>query len=355
MRIPKDILPPAVFRERRERLMAIFERKKLDAYLFSGVADLYYLTGFHSEGFYGLVTGKGTWLFASALLANQVRENAPGCRLLVGKRLTLSVAELAKKHKLNRVCFDADQLNFRLGDALQKKGLLPCPNPVEELRAIKGEEELSRLRKACRITAQSVKAIAPRVRAGMTEKRLAWMIEQDFFRRGADGVGFDLIAAVGSNTSIPHHIPGQTPLKPNSPVLFDVGCRVGAYRSDLTRSFFYGKIPPSYRRIFAVVESAQRAGMAKVRPGATGGEVDAATRGVISAAGHGRTFVHSTGHGVGIDIHEPPWIRPKSSDVLATNMILTVEPGIYLPGRFGVRIEDTLRVTAEGHEKLTTP
>jgi Xaa-Pro aminopeptidase len=243
MRIPKDILPPAVFRERRERLMAIFERKKLDAYLFSGVADLYYLTGFHSEGFYGLVTGKGTWLFASALLANQVRENAPGCRLLVGKRLTLSVAELAKKHKLNRVCFDADQMNFRLGDALQKKGLLPCPNPVEELRAIKGEEELSRLRKACRITAQSVKAIAPRVRAGMTEKRLAWMIEQDFFRRGADGVGFDLIAAVGSNTSIPHHIPGQTPLKPNSPVLFDVGCRVGAYRSDLTRSFFYGKIP----------------------------------------------------------------------------------------------------------------
>jgi Xaa-Pro aminopeptidase len=130
---------------------------------------------------------------------------------------------------------------------------------------------------------------------------------------------------------------------------------VGAYRSDLTRSFFYGKIPPSYRRIFAVVESAQRAGMAKVRPGATGGEVDGATRGVISAAGHGRTFVHSTGHGVGIDIHEPPWIRPKSSDVLATNMILTVEPGIYLTGRFGVRIEDTLRVTPEGHERLTTP
>lgn len=353
MRIPNDNFSPAVFRERRDRLAAIFERKKVDGYLFSGVADLYYLTGFHSEGFYGLVTSKGTWLFASALLADQVRENAPGCRLLVGKRLSVAVGDLAKKHKLKRICFDADQLNFRLGDVLRKKGLVPCPNPVEELRVIKGEEELTRLRKACQITAQSVEAVKPRVRAGMTEKGMAWMMEQEFYRRGADGIGFDLIAAVGSNTSLPHHIPGQTRLKPNSPVLFDVGCRVGAYRSDLTRSFYFGKMTSIYRRIFGVVEAAQRAGIEKVRPGATGGEVDAATRGVIVKAGHGRTFVHSTGHGVGIDIHEPPWIRPKSSDVLATNMILTVEPGIYLTGRFGVRIEDTLRVTPEGHERLT--
>ena len=355
MRISKDTLSPAVFRDRRNRLGEVFERKKLDGYFFSGVADLYYLTGFHSEGFYGLVTAKNTWLFASALLAGQIRENAPGCRLIVGKRLSEAVAELAKKHRLKRVGFDADQLIFRLGDVLQKKGLTPCPNPLEELRAIKGEEELDRLRKACRITAQSVEYFKPRARAGMTEKSMAWAIEQQFIRRGAHGLGFDLIAAVGVNTSLPHHIPGEARLKPNSPVLFDVGCRVGAYRSDLTRSFFYGKITPIYRRIYGVVEAAQRAGIARVRPGATGGEVDAAARGVIAKAGQGRTFVHSTGHGVGIDIHEPPWIRPKSPDVLATNMILTVEPGIYLAGRFGVRIEDTLRVTAEGREILTTP
>ena len=355
MRIEKDALGPSVFRRRRERLGEILERKKLDAYFFSGVADLYYLTGFLSEGFYGLVTAKNTWLFVSALLAGQVRENASGCRLIVGKRLSLAVGDLAKKHRLKRIGFDADQLMFRLGDVLRKKGLSPCPNPLEELRVIKGEEELSRLRKACQITAQAVESVRPRLRVGMTEKAMAWDIEQQFYRRGAGGLGFDLIAAVGPNTSLPHHIPGETRLKPNCPVLFDVGCRVGAYRSDLTRSFFYGKIPSVYRRIYGVVESAQRAGIAKVRPGATGGEVDAATRGVIAEAGHGRTFVHSTGHGVGIDIHEPPWIRPKSPDVLATNMILTVEPGIYLPGRFGVRIEDTLRVTPEGHERLTRP
>lgn len=355
MRIEKDHLGPAIFRDRRDRLAAVLERKKLDAYFFSGVADLYYLTGFHSEGFYGLVTAKNAWLFASALLAGQVRENAPGCRLVVGKRLSLAVSDLAKKYRLKRMGFDADQLNFRLGNTLQKKGLSPCPNPLEELRVIKGEEELLRLRKACRITAQSVEFVRPRLRPGMTEKAMAWEIEQQFFLRGANGVGFDLIAAVGSNTSLPHHIPGDDRLRKNSPVLFDVGCRVGAYRSDLTRSFYYGKIPSIYRRVYGVVESAQRAGMAKVRPGATGGEVDAATRGMITKAGYGRTFVHSTGHGVGIDIHEPPWIRPKSSDVLATNMILTVEPGIYLSGRFGVRIEDTLRVTPDGYEQLTQP
>jgi Xaa-Pro aminopeptidase len=355
VRIPKENVLPAVFRQRRHRLGEVLERKKLDAYFFSGVADLYYLTGFHSEGFYGLATAKNTWLFASALLSGQVRENAPGCRFVIGQRLSVAVADLMKKHRLKRTGFDADQLNFRLGDVLRKKGLAPCPNPLEELRVIKGEEELLRLRKACHITAQTVEHMTPRVRAGMTEKSMAWAIEQEFIRRGAHGVGFDLIAAVGANTSLPHHIPGDTRLKPNSPVLFDVGCRVGAYRSDLTRSFFYGKITPIYRRIYGVVQSAQRAGMANVRPGATGGEVDAATRAVIAKSGHGRTFVHSTGHGVGIDIHEPPWIRPKSPDVLATDMILTVEPGIYLPGRFGVRIEDTLRVTPEGHEVLTTP
>lgn len=355
MRIPADTLSAEVFRARRDRLGAVLEKKKWDAYFFSGVADLYYLTGFHSEGFYGLVSGKKTWLFASALLAGQVRENAPGCRLIVGKRLSLALEELAKEHRFKRIGFDPDQLVFRLGDALRKKGLRPAPNPLEELRIVKDEEELARLRKACQVTAQAVEHVKPRLRVGMTEKGMAWAIEQQFYRRGAQGVGFDLIAAVGQNTALPHHIPGETRLERNSPVLFDVGCRVGAYRSDLTRSFFFGKITPNYRRIYGVVAAAQRAGIGTVRPGVTGGQVDAATRGVIARSGHGRTFVHSTGHGVGIDIHEPPWIRPKSPDVLAANMILTVEPGIYLSGRFGVRIEDTLRVTSEGHEILTTP
>ncbi len=353
MRLPQDGTDPKLFAGRRERLAEILGRRKCDAYFFSGISDLYYLTGFHSEGFTGLVSAKATWLFSSALLAGQVRECAPGCRRIVGKRLSAAVEELIQKHRFKRVGFDAEQLNFRLGDVLSKKGLRPRPNPLEELRIVKEEGEVLRLRRAGKITAEAVAHVRARVRAGMTEKQMAVAIESYFYRRGATGIGFDLIAAVGPNTALPHHIPGETRLAKNSAVLFDVGCRVGAYRSDLTRSFYYGKITPNYRRVYGIVDAAQRAGIEAIRPGATGGQVDAASRGVVARAGFGRAFIHSTGHGVGIDIHEPPWVRPNSPDVLKPNMILTVEPGIYLSGRFGVRIEDTFRVTAEGRETLT--
>lgn len=343
----------ALFSDRRDRLASLLEKKKLDGYFFSSPSDLYYLTGFHSEGFYGLATGRGMWLFVSALLAGQVRESAPGCHRVVGKRLSVAIEALLEKYRLRRVGFDPDQLIFRLGVLLQKKGLVPTPNVLEELRVVKGEEELGLLGRACRLTAQTVAHVMSRLRTGETERQMAWRVAEQFHRRGASGVGFDLIAAVGANTSLPHHIPGEARLAMGSPVLFDVGCRVGAYRSDLTRSFYYGKIPSIYRRVFSIVSAAQKAGLDRVKPGSTGGQVDAATRGVIARAGYGRRFVHSTGHGVGIDIHEPPWMRPKNSGVLAPGMVLTVEPGIYLPGRFGVRIEDTVRVTATGYDRLT--
>jgi Xaa-Pro dipeptidase len=181
------------------------------------------------------------------------------------------------------------------------------------------------------------------------------MIRDDFEKRGADEVAFDLISAVGPHTALPHHRPTGAVLKKNMPVLFDVGAKVGAYRADLTRTFFYGKITPAFRRVYDVVSRAQKAGIAAIKPGNRGGDVDGATRKVIDGAGYARYFVHSTGHGVGVDIHEPPWIRDKSPDVLAPEMVLTVEPGIYLPGRFGVRIEDTFRVTSQGYEVLTKP
>jgi Xaa-Pro aminopeptidase len=328
-------------------------RKKLDAFFFSGVSDLYYLTGFHSEGFYGLASAKQTWLFASALLAGQVRENAPGCRLLVGKRLTVALEELRKKHRLKKVGFDPEQIPYRLGALLVKGGLTPQASPLEDLRIVKSAEEMERLARACRITAQTVEDVKRRVQPGQTERQIARAVQAGFDRRGGEGPAFDLIAAVGPNTALPHHVPGEARAARNGPVLLDVGTKVGPYRSDLTRTFYLGRMPPSFRRVYGVVEAAQKAGIARVRPGSTGGQVDAASRGVISRAGFSRRFIHSTGHGVGIDIHEPPWNRPKSPDVYKSDMVVTVEPGIYLTGRFGVRIEDTIRVVPGGHAILT--
>jgi Xaa-Pro aminopeptidase len=343
------------FKDRRRRLAGILEKKKLDAYLFGGISDLYYLTGFHSEGFYGLVSAKGTWIFCSALLAQQIRENTSGVKLEVGKRLTVSLKELKAKYGLKRIGFDSDQVLHRLGSVLVEEGLVPAANPLEELRIIKNKEEMSLIREACRITAATVQWVIPRVRAGMTEIQMARMIRDGFESRGAGDVAFELISAVGPHTALPHHRPTETVLKKNQPVLFDVGAKVGVYRADLTRTFFYGKITPAFRRIHGIVDAAQKAGISAIKPGNRGGDVDGASRRVIEKAGFARQFVHSTGHGVGVDIHEPPWIRAESPDLLAPEMVLTVEPGIYLPGRFGVRIEDTFRVTSNGYEVLTTP
>jgi Xaa-Pro aminopeptidase len=341
------------FQDRRRRLAALLHEKKLDGYLFGGISDLYYLTGFHSEGFFGLVTAKGSWIFCSALLAQQIRENTSGLKLVVGQRLTVALQEIAKKNRLKRIGFDADQTMFRLGQALSKTGLAAAPNPLEELRIVKSKEELSLLAKACRITASAVQWLIPRVKAGMTEIGMARMLRDRFEALGSNDVAFELISAVGPHTALPHHRPTEAVLKKDKPVLFDVGCKAGVYRSDLTRTFFYGRIPADFRRVYGIVDAAQKAGIQAVKPGRLGGDVDGATRDVIKKSGYADYFVHSTGHGVGVDIHEPPWIREKSPDLLKPDMVLTVEPGIYLPGRFGVRIEDTLRVTTQGHEILT--
>lgn len=342
-----------VFRARRERLSALLETKKLDAFFAAGISDLFYLTGFHSEGYYGLFSPKGNWLFSSALLAGQVRENTDGCRLVVGKRLTLALRDLRARHRLRRIGFDPEQPSYRLGAVLVKEGLVPAENPVADIRIVKDAAELDRLRRACHITALSVEHIRTKLRTGVTERQLAAELTRFYERQGAQKVAFDLIVAMGPHTALPHHVPGETRLSRHQPVIFDIGCSVGEYRSDLTRTYFYGKITPIFRRVYNIVEAAQKAGIAEIRPGSTGGRVDGASRRVISRAGYGRYFIHSTGHGVGIDIHEPPWVRPKSPDVLKPDMILTVEPGIYLPGRFGVRIEDTFRVLPDGREVLT--
>lgn len=345
--------PAAVFRGRRAGLTALLAEKKLDAFFLSGISDLYYLTGFMSEGFYGLATARHLWIFSSALMADQIRENTQGLKIVVGKRLSDSLKQIRSAHRLKRVAFDPDQINYRLGAMLAKEGFKPVESPVGPLRAIKGREEMECLARACHLTASSINYIKTRLRPGVTEKELAQELEAFYVRQGAQGVAFSLIVAMGAHTALPHHVPGATRLAKNQPIIFDIGCTVGGYRSDLTRTLVFGKIDSSFQRIYNIVQTAQKAGIERVRPGSTGGQVDAAARSVIQKAGYGKYFIHSTGHGVGIDIHEPPWVRAQSPDILKPGMVVTVEPGIYLPGRYGVRIEDTMAVTSDGNEILT--
>ncbi|HEY4500013.1 MAG TPA: aminopeptidase P family protein, partial [Candidatus Paceibacterota bacterium] len=229
--------------------------------------------------------------------------------------------------------------------------------PLEQLilkqREIKDSTEIELIQKACHITALAHKKIMPTLKAGMSEQKVMFGLEQIFQNYSSPKPAFETIVAFNEHSSFPHHVTETKKLTNNSVVLMDFGCSVGHYMSDFTRTTFFGNPTAEFKKIYDIVTEAQHAGIAAVREGVTAGNIDIACRKVIQKYGYGKYFIHTTGHGVGLDIHELPNISPLSKTILKAGMIITVEPGIYLPKKFGVRIEDTLLVTKNGFEILT--
>lgn len=337
--------------QRMEAFQDILRQEKLDAYLLTHLSDLFYFTDYKSEGYYGLISQDDAWLFLPNLLYEQAKATTDGFRCLQGKFFP-ALHSIVQKNKLRRVAFDPNQLPYGFGLALVKMGFKPVPNLVMKLRSIKDPLEMERLRAANHLAALGADYIHKRLKPGLSEKRLAADLAHFFSVKG-DGVAFDLIIAAGPHSAYPHHINSDYKLRRGDPVICDIGATWMGYRSDLTRTFPLGTMPASFSRVYRIVEKAQKEGIRRLRPGVTAGSVDWASRKVIKDQGFGSKFVHSTGHGVGIDIHEHPRIGPGAKDRLEMGMVVTVEPGIYLPGKFGVRIEDTLLVTRNGSEILT--
>jgi Xaa-Pro aminopeptidase len=257
-----------------------------------------------------------------------------------------------EEKKMKKIGFDPGQLSFSFGEALVKMGFVAKPGLVTQLRAIKDAFEMQRLRAANHLAAEGAEFVRKRLKPGKREKHLAADLAH-FFNLKGDGIAFDLIIAGGANGAFPHHITSDYKLRSGEAVICDIGATWEGYRSDLTRTFPLGRMPTAFTRVFRIVEMSQKQGMRHIKPGVTAGSVDEVCRKLIAKRGYGDTFVHSTGHGVGIDIHEHPRIGPGAKEKLEAGMVVTVEPGIYLPGKFGVRIEDTLLVTQNGSEILT--
>ena len=224
---------------------------------------------------------------------------------------------------------------------------------VEGLRAVKEPEELDAMRRAGAISDQVYEKLAEQPFVGRTEAELAWWLEQAWHDAGADGPSFDGIVAFGENGARPHAKLRDVPIPEGTLVVVDAGCSVDGYASDCTRTFFTGQPDGRLREIYDLCLQAQLDGLAAIHPGAVGRDVDAASRVAIEAAGLGDRYGHGLGHGVGLDVHEEPSLRPESSAVLETGNVVTVEPGIYLSGDVGVRIEDMVVVTEDGCERLT--
>jgi Xaa-Pro aminopeptidase len=233
----------------------------------------------------------------------------------------------------------------------------PLGRVVEELRMVKDATEIALLARACAITGAAFDEVAPRIAAGMTERELAVLIERAMVDAGAEKPAFDTIVASGPNGAIPHHAPAGRAFAPGDMITIDCGARYGGYHADMTRTVVLGPPAGWQRDLYALAAEAQRAGIGAARPGAAVAEVDAAARDVIAQAGHGEHFSHGLGHGVGLEIHEAPMLGRGRPGRLADRVPITVEPGIYLPGRGGVRIEDTLVVrsgAAAARDLLTT-
>jgi Xaa-Pro aminopeptidase len=231
---------------------------------------------------------------------------------------------------------------------------MPAPPLVEELREVKDERELAAMREAARLGGEALAGLLPTLRAGLTERQVAVDLELAMRRLGADGLAFDTIVAFGEQAAEPHHRPGDRPLRPGDLVKVDFGARVDGYCADMTRTVVLGRASQRQRDLYELVRDAQAAGLACLQAGVAGGEVDRACRQPIVEAGLGDSFPHPTGHGIGLEIHEAPRLRAGSRDRIAAGTPVTVEPGVYLPGFGGVRIEDLAVARPGGHELLTT-
>ena len=333
--------------ERVERLRASLAEPLL---VTSGV-NVRYLTGFRSSNAALLVDDERVRLFTDFRYAEAAR-SLEGVEFVQAQRLVLKTvaAELD-----GRIAFEASALTYDGWQTLHDAGLelVPRKGVVERLRAVKDESELAAIREAARITDQAFAALAEERFVGRTERDLAWRVEQLLHEFGAHGVAFEAHVNSGPHGAMPHAGSTDRMVEANETVVVDAGAEFLGYNADCTRTFATGKLPDDLAEAYEVCLRGQLAGLRKMRAGVSGAEADAAARHVIEDAGLGEKFGHGLGHGVGLLIHEAPTARPESEDVLERGNVLTCEPGVYVGGRGGVRIEDLVVITDDEPEILS--
>jgi Xaa-Pro aminopeptidase len=354
---------PEMHARRRDLLRATVAGLGADAALITSLVNVRYLTGLASSHAALLLPAAGGGTVATdSRYALSAERDCPDLELVTARRAETALADLARRRGLRRVAFEAHEVTVERHQALAdpERGLelLPLGRAVEGLRMVKDPAEIGLLGRACAITGEAFTSVLPRIRAGMTERELAVAVERAMVDAGAEQPAFATIVASGPNGAIPHHRPGGRAFAPGDLITVDCGARYAGYHADMTRTVVLGRPAGWQQEIYELVAAAQRAGIEAARPGAAVAEVDAAARDLISAAGHGEHFGHGLGHGVGLEIHEAPMMARGRPGRLEDGVPITVEPGIYLPGMGGVRIEDTLVVrsgagTAAPRELLT--
>jgi len=334
------------------------KQERLDACVVFSDINRNYLTGFTGSSGALLVLGSKTLFLTDSRYTLQAGREVDGAQVVLQVRsLLVDALDAFKKAKVKRIGFEASHVTFTqyqfLVKQLPKVTWVPMLGVVESLRLVKDSGEKIALRQAGRVADKTIHHILPFIKTGVSERDLASEMEHFMRRQGADGPSFETIVASGWRSALPHGIASSKRLEKGDFIVFDFGCRLDGYCSDMTRTICLGTPTAFQRKIYGIVQNAQAAGLKAIRPGNTVGAVDLAARSIITRSGYGKHFGHGTGHGVGREVHEGPRVvGPKAKDILEPGMAITCEPGIYLEGKFGVRIEDLALVTDEGYENL---
>ena len=350
---------PQIHAARRALTQQNIAESGADGALITVPANVRYLSGLVSSNMAMLLPADGPALLGTDFrYAETAERDCPDLEIEIERQLEPALASLAAGRGWQTLAFEAHQLTVEQHSVLAAlpdvPRLVPLGRVVEDLRTIKDETEIELLARACALTDQAFAAVLGAIRPGRSERELAILIERTMIDLGAECPAFDTIVASGPNGAIPHHSPGERVLQRGDLVTIDCGARHAGYHADMTRTVALGPPAPWQREIYDLVAAAQLAGVAAATAGADVGEVDATSRATIAAAGHGDHFGHGLGHGVGLEVHEAPMLGPGRTGKLKDRVPVTIEPGIYLPGKGGVRIEDTLVVRTAGPETLIT-
>jgi Xaa-Pro aminopeptidase len=349
------------FPARRAALRALLAEAGVDALLVTDLVNVRYLTGFTGSNAALLVHADGdpaSRFCTDGRYRTQAADEVPDLEAVIDRASATALAALVPALGVQRPGFESDAVTVDAHDVLAAAAGVPlhrAPGLVQQLRAVKDAAEVAALAAACAVgdAAFADLLAAGGLRPGRTEREVALDLEGRMRGHGATGPAFATILAAGAHSAVPHHRPGDAVLEAGDLVTLDFGALVDGYHSDMTRTVVLGRAADWQRELYALVAEAQAAGREALAPGADVVAVDAAARGVVERAGRGEEFVHGLGHGVGLQIHEAPALGKTATGVLAAGMVVTVEPGVYLPGRGGVRIEDTLVVRDGGADLLT--
>jgi Xaa-Pro aminopeptidase len=371
MTATETTLAPLEVASRLDKLRTRFDEAEVDALIVTNLANVRYLSGFSGSAGVVVVTARGALLTTDGRYRTQSAEQVEAAG--VAGRLDIAIGNGEDQRaavraallgaSATRVGLEADNVSWaasrRWRELFEGEAQgVPATGVVEALRQVKDPGELDRMARAAEIADAALREVLPMLaevgRSALSEEAFALALDTAMRRGGAEDRAFDTIVAAGPHSAKPHHQPTGTLLRPGDPVVIDFGATFEGYRSDMTRTFWLGGQPTGeMARVFEVVRDSQARGVAAVRAGVSAKDVDSVCRDVIAEAGWADRFEHGTGHGVGLDIHEAPTVSQQGAAILAPGVVVTVEPGVYLPGIGGVRIEDTLVVTEDGSRSLT--